>query len=125
MNAVDNKGRTPLYIASMMGHPLVVEVLLGNEEIDTDVGTLLDGGTAFSVASEKVHSEVQKLLIVHVQKKKDYGATKSKGWCSDNWTRHLTPCNGNEKSSMTTTTAAATFEINNNFEWNSNWMPLC
>ena len=80
VNTVDNKGRTPLYIAAMMGHLEAVMVLLRNRDLDVNIGRSITGGTAFSIASENSRFDVLRALI-------DSGkATTTKGWCNDNWT---------------------------------------
>ena len=81
VNMADNKGRTLLYIAAMMGHLEAVEVLLQNPDVDVNIGRRYNGGTAFSIASEKSHFDVMEALII------DEKSIKSKGWCSDQWTK--------------------------------------
>ena len=87
INIIDNKGRTPLYLASWQGHEMAVEVLLGNQLIDTSVGITQGGGTPFSISSEKGHIKVMKKLILHKHK-----GDLNKGWCHDNWTPILVEC---------------------------------
>ena len=83
VNAVDNKGRTPLYIASMMGHLEAVEVLVSNKNVTAEIGRFLDGYTAFSVSSENAHFNVMRSLIQNGQ------SDMAKGWCTDEWVH---PC---------------------------------
>ena len=89
INTVDGKGRTQLYIASMMDHLQAVKVLSNNKHADVNLGARFDGGTPFSIASEKSHFNVLRSLIVNGQPDED------KGWCTDNWAQHLQPCNWN------------------------------
>ena len=84
------------------------------KRIDVNIGKALDGGTAFSIASQKRvegHVEVMKHLI-------SYGKTEerndlNKGWCKDNWTPQIIMCQEiNEieieiKTTSTTTTSEA------------------
>ena len=83
INVVDKKGRTPLYIASMMGHIQAVKVLLQNPNEDVNIGQIIDGGTAFSIASEKAYFDVMRVLI------EDGESDENKGWCSGKWAN---PC---------------------------------
>ena len=82
INSVDDKGRTPLYIAAMMGHLQAVIVLISNVNIDVNLGVSIDGSTALSIASEKSHLEIMRQLIVNGNSK------ENKGWNSDNWTQY-------------------------------------
>ena len=86
-NVADQRGQTPLYVASREGHERVVEVLLGDELIDTDIGRSLDGATPFSISSQKGHFKVMQRLVSHDQK-----GDLSKGWCNDNWTPYFFRC---------------------------------
>ena len=83
VNTVDEKGRTPLYIASLMGHLQVVAVLLDNKHVNTNLSLRIDGGTPFSIASEKAHFKVMRALIQHGQ------SDANKGWLNDNWVHNL------------------------------------
>ena len=86
INAVDNWGKTPLYIASMRGHLHAVEVLLANRDEDVNHGVIVDGGTAFSISSEKSHLDVLGALIAHGQ------ADANRGWCRDSWVKYSQLC---------------------------------
>ena len=97
VNTADKKGRTLLYIASMMGHLEAVQVLIQNIDVNANKGSKIDGGTAFSIASEKSHFDVMRALI-------KYGKShKSNGWCSSQWTR---PCQEPEDRNTMTITPA-------------------
>ena len=82
VNSIDKKGKTPLFIASMMGHLEAVEALLENSEINANLGAIITGGTPYSIASEKGHFSVMKVLTL--SGKSDENA----GWCSDIWVIH-------------------------------------
>ena len=86
-NVMDKKGQTPLYLASWKGHEMAVEVLLGDHLIDASLGRKFDGGTPFSISSEKRHIQVMQKLISY-----EHEGDLNKGWCSDNWTPHLIKC---------------------------------
>ena len=110
INVIDRGGRTPLYLASLNGHYMAVQVLLEDKSIDVNIGKALDGGTAFSIASQKKvdgHFEVMRQLI-------SYGNTNgksvlNKGWCRDNWTPQIIICPEiNELELSMTTTATST-----------------
>ena len=81
VNTVDNRGRTLLYIVAMLGHLETVTVLLQNPDINVDIGKRINGGTAFSIASEKSHLHVLKALIVFGK------SNESKGWYTDSWSK--------------------------------------
>ena len=83
VNKVDNKGRTPLYRAAMRGHSEAVETLIKDHDVDVNIGKRVNGGTAFSIASEKSHFDVMKALILNEE------SILGEGWCIDNWT---SPC---------------------------------
>ena len=82
INTLDEKGRTPMYIASMVGHLNAIKVLLTHANINPNIGLKFDGGTAFSIASKKSRFEIMKKLISH--EKTDV----SRGWCKDNWAKY-------------------------------------
>ena len=97
-NIVDKKGQTPLYLASWRGHAKAVDVLLGDEVVDASLGRNLDGGTPFSISSEKRHFQVmQKLISI------EHKGGLSKGWCIDNWTPHLVKCEGSKREVVAST----------------------
>ena len=79
INTRDIQGRTPIYVASMLGHIAVLDVLLGNSKIDTNIGTYLDGDTPFSIASKKGHFKIMKMLI------KDEKLKENQTWNSHCW----------------------------------------
>ena len=102
VNTVDKKGRTPLYIASMMGHLQAVKVLLQDIHVKANFGTKFDGGTPSSIACEKSHFKVIRALI-------EYGRSdENKGWCKDKWVLHLSPCNERESLTPVTTPSQTT-----------------
>ena len=80
INTVDKKGRTPLYISSMLGHLEAVQLLVQNPYVDVNIGVTKNGGTAFSIASEKSQFNVLRTLIINGK------SNEIKGWCSDDWT---------------------------------------
>ena len=91
VNFFDVKGRTPLYIAAMLGHLLAVDVLLDHDDVNVNISARLnrgpDRGTAFSIASQNFHFEVMKTLIQYQY------TDECKGWCSDSWVEnHLKLC---------------------------------
>ena len=80
INIEDDKGRTPLYHATLNGHIGVVYELLSVTGIDTNKGRHLDGMTPFSVASKKGHLEILSMYVLH-------GDTDVKqGWLKNIWT---------------------------------------
>ena len=83
INTVNIKGQSPLYIASMMGHFQAVNVLLQDINVDANIGRNMNGGTAFSIASEKSRFNVMKMHVVSGK------SDQNKGWCSDQWAN---PC---------------------------------
>ena len=84
-NTVDNRGRTPLYIASMMGHLQSVSAFLESSAVDVNIGVRNDGGTPFSIASENAHFTVMKALVLGQ-------SNVNTGWCRDNWVQYLKSC---------------------------------
>ena len=113
VNKPDKKGRTSLYIASLMGHHKAVEVLLSNEKVLVNIGRQIDGGTAFSIASEKGNFEVMRTLIQN--RKTDL----VKGWCTDNWVHKQKPCRVDEHSPNETGPPKATIQIPGDLHFNS------
>ena len=87
VNALDRKGRTPLYIASKIGYLEAVKTLLSHPNIKTNIGTTLKGSTAFSIASEKANFDIMEHFITHGRL-----LDLNKGWCSGNWVHHETLC---------------------------------
>ena len=110
VNEVDKKGRTPLYIASMMGHYLAVEVLLTKPSINVNIQVPFDGSTTFSIASERSHFEVLKSLIVNSE------SDKNKGWCRDNWSTR-NKCTSAKVSHQSTTPPITTSESGNQIKF--------
>ena len=80
INKQDVKGRTGLYLASLMGHFHAVREYLVLPNIDVNKGTTLTGETAYSMASEKSNFDVMMILSQHKN------ADVNKGWLSDAWT---------------------------------------
>ena len=83
INTVDAKGRTPLYLASLLGHANATEELLKQKSIEFNKGRRLDGLTPFSIASQKGHNQIIRLLINYSTKKY---FDLNDGWESDQWT---------------------------------------
>ena len=79
INIGDKKGRTPLYLASMMGHTPAVAELLNQGSIDVNKGRSLDGESPFSIASEKGHFHVMSLLLGNKY------ADVNRGWNKHIW----------------------------------------
>ena len=86
VNVADEKGRTLLFITSMMGHIQALKVLLHHSNIDVNIGVTLNGKTAFSIASEKAHFKIMRALIDHGR------AQFKRGWCSDKWAHYASMC---------------------------------
>ena len=116
-NVIDKRGRTPLYLASLRDHNMSVQVLLEDGNIDTEIGKTLDGGTPFSIASEKGHFKVMEQLITHGNDV--HVSNLNKGWCSDNWTPDITMCLIATKIEVSTviyeTTSTTSTESGNTF----------
>ena len=79
INIADFKGRTPLYLASMMNNLKAVKELLAVPKIDPNKGRTSDGITPFSIASEKGYFEVMQLLLNHRR------VNVNEGWMFYNW----------------------------------------
>ena len=80
INIGDKKGRTPLYLASMIGHTQAVAELLQQGNIEVNKGRSLDGESPFSIASEKGHFHVMSLLLINKY------ADVNQGWKAHSWT---------------------------------------
>ena len=91
INVRDSRGNTALYIASLLNHVGVIEVLLNNYKIDPNKGVILDGGTAFSIASEKSHFKIMGLLVTW-DLVRDVETLVALGWCGDCWTNYFSNC---------------------------------
>ena len=83
INVVDKKGRTPLYLASWLGHNDAVEVLLKDKRIEVNKGRKIDGVNPFAIASEEGHFEIMEKLMTHED------IDEGKAWNSHIWTLHL------------------------------------
>ena len=68
-------------------------------KINVNIGLRGSGATAFSIASEKSHFAVMKLLI-----KKGNDGLLNNGWCSDNWTPNIVLC---KEATVTESTTSA------------------
>ena len=79
VNIQDSRDRTPLYLASHMGHVQAVKVLLSNTDIDSNRDNGMNGKVAFSTASEKGYFDVMQLLILH------HTFNVNKAWSNDVW----------------------------------------
>ena len=79
VNVIDEKGRTPLFLASWLRHEKAVQALLNDTNINVNVGTIFDGATPFSIASRKGYFEIMQLLINHEQ------TVESQVWLIDKW----------------------------------------
>ena len=83
INIKDFKGRTPLYLASMMNNLKAVGELLAVTSIDPNKGRNLDEKTPFSISSENGHFKVMEQLLNHSK------VNVNKGWVFDNWPSHV------------------------------------
>ena len=83
INVVDSKGRTPLYLASLLGHVKAIEEILNLENISYNRGRDIDGMTPFAIAAKKGYKEIMTLLTNYPNKKDE---DVNKGWQSDEWT---------------------------------------
>ena len=85
INTVDAKGRTPLYLATWFGHKKAIAELLNQKNLDFDKGRSLDGMTPLSIASQKGHAQIMRLLIEHSNNQNTSDVDSS--WQSDKWTK--------------------------------------
>ena len=83
INMEDNKGRTPLYQATLEGHMGAVFELLSIFVIDANRGRRLDGTTPFSIASQKGHFEILRMFVLHDN------IDVNQGWHGDRWTSQI------------------------------------
>ena len=83
VNTIDAKGRTPLYLASLLGHVKATEEILNQENISYNRGRDIDGMTPFAIAAKKGHKEIMTLLTIYPNRKDE---DVNKGWQSDEWT---------------------------------------
>ena len=79
INIADFKGRTPLYLASLMNNLKAVEELLAVPQIDPNTGRSSDGKTPFSISSERGYFDVMELLLNHSR------INVNEGWVFDSW----------------------------------------
>ena len=79
INTADFKGRTPLYLASMLNNLKAVKEILSVHKLEPNKGRNLDGKTPFSISSEKSYSKVMELLLNHST------VNVNEGWRVDNW----------------------------------------
>ena len=97
INAVDRKGRPPLYLASWRGHIQAVAVLLSDPRIDVNMRVTVGRRTAFSIASEKGHFHIMRMLISQRQTDVDGG------WLDHKWTwLPFARLSNNDKNTVTT-----------------------
>ena len=83
INTIDAKGRTPLYLASLLGHTKATQEILNHENISFNKGREIDGLSPFSIASQKGHEEIMTLLTNYSYLKND---DVNIGWQGDYWT---------------------------------------
>ena len=93
INNQDRKGRTPLYLASLLGHTEAVKQILKQNDTDLDKGRFFDELIPFSIASEKGHHTIMAELIKFKQAR---NAKLARGWHTDKWavyvlSSHATP----------------------------------
>ena len=103
INTVDAKGRTPLYLATWLGHEKATSELLNQRNVDFVKGRKLDGLTPLSIASQKGHGQIMKLLINHSNNQNNSDVDNS--WQTDNWTKQN---KGDELPKQTTATSIYT-----------------
>ena len=89
VNAINDKTRTPLHLVSMMGNVEPLKALLASRFIDVNKVTSLDGGSAFSVASQRGNFEIMRVLLQNASMtgvKMSHKTDVNKGWDRDAWT---------------------------------------
>ena len=89
INIRDEKGRTPLYVASMKGHAQSVRELLNHIQIDVNQGRGLDDLSPFSIASNKGNFEVMNVLLTKGQMVLTTTSQRldvNMGWFEKRWT---------------------------------------
>ena len=79
INIADFKGKTPLFVASMMNHVEAVNELLAVSNIDPNKGRTSDHKTPFSISAENGYFLVMKHLLNH------RAINVNKGWEFGNW----------------------------------------
>ena len=75
----DGAGKTPLYIASLMGHTKAVDAFLQEQKTIPNKGRAKDDKSPFSIASEKGYSDIMAAFIKHDN------MDVNKGWDYDRW----------------------------------------
>ena len=86
-----------------MGHHEALEVLLQHLDANVNAGRTIDGGTAFSISSEKSHFKVMRALVENGK------SDESKGWCSHQWAN---PCKGSKDELTETSSTTMPGEVN-------------
>ena len=82
VNTIDDRGRTPIYLSSWKGHVTTLEVLLDDVNLDINKGRIKDGGTAYSVASQKNFFNIMKRLVGNENFDADIG------WSIYDWAKY-------------------------------------
>ena len=88
INTENGKGMTALYLASWIGRKEAVKELLDVANIDENKNVYLNGQTAYSIASEKGHFEIMKLLTHShnlYMETHSHHIDVNKGWFLDSW----------------------------------------
>ena len=75
----DGTGKTPLYIASLMGQAKTVDAILKQQKTKPNKGRIEDAKSPFSIASEKGYSNIMALFL------KQDNNDVNKGWDFDKW----------------------------------------
>ena len=63
VNRGDRFGRTPLFLASSMGHGLAAKALLNHPEVDVNAARTSDGATPLIAAASNKHSKVVEMIL--------------------------------------------------------------